>query len=104
MLVPKRALLVGGALVAVVVMYSSSVDAPNGSSPTSGTAKCRVSVTADVLNVRSAPDAKAEIVGKFKQGAETDADIVVQNGFRKLAANRWAATEYLKPLEGRTCG
>ncbi|SER80759.1 hypothetical protein SAMN04487818_105305 [Actinokineospora terrae] len=44
------------------------------------------------------------MVGKFKTGAETDAEKVVQNGFRKLGENRWAATEFLKPLDGRDCG
>ncbi|WP_246009698.1 hypothetical protein [Actinokineospora cianjurensis] len=63
-----------------------------------------MAVTADVLNVRAAPEAAAAVVGKFKTGAETDAEKVVQNGFRKLGENRWAATEFLKPLDGRDCG
>ncbi|CRK59877.1 hypothetical protein [Alloactinosynnema sp. L-07] len=101
LLVPKT-VLIGGAVVAVAYMYSVGGDA-NGSSPTSGAAKCRMSVTADVLNVRAAPDIHAGVVGKFKQGAETDADTVVRNGYRQLAANRWASTDFLQALPGRTC-
>ncbi|GLZ42467.1 hypothetical protein Acsp05_60910 [Actinokineospora sp. NBRC 105648] len=90
-------------MIAVAVIYS--MGAPSeGASSTTNPAACRVSVTADILNVRVAPDAKADVVGKFKQGAETDADPAVQNGFRKLGENRWASTEFLKPLAGRNCG
>lgn len=101
MLLPKRTLLIGGALVGVVSMYSMGVESPNA--PASSAAKCRVSVTADVLNVRAAPDGHADIVGKFKQGAETDALPTVQNGFRMLGPNRWASAQFLQPLPGRTC-
>ncbi|SDD17469.1 SH3 domain-containing protein [Actinokineospora iranica] len=105
MLVPKRTMLVGAALVGVVVVYSMGVEPPgrDGSAPASSESKCRVEVTADVLNVRAAPDGKAEIVGKFKQGAEADAEVIVQNGFRMLGENRWASAEFLKPLPGRAC-
>lgn len=103
MLLPKRTLLIGGALVGVVSLYSMGVPSPNGSAPTSGEAKCRMSVSADVLNVRKAPDKFAPLVGKFKQGAETDATTTVQNGFRLLGPDRWAAAEFLQPLPGRGC-
>nr|WP_253835922.1 SH3 domain-containing protein [Actinokineospora globicatena] len=104
-MLPKGTLLVGGGIVAVAIIYSMGVDPPNSeSSPTSAVSGCRVEVTADVLNVRAAPEQAAEIVGKFKTGAETDADKLVQNGFRKLGENRWAAAEFLKPLAGRDCG
>ncbi|MBM7770181.1 hypothetical protein JOD54_000385 [Actinokineospora baliensis] len=105
MLLPKGTLLVGGGIVAVAIIYSMGVEPPNGeSAPTSGVGGCRVAVTADVLNVRAKPEAAAEIVGKFKSGAESDADKLVQNGYRKLGENRWASNEFLKPLEGRDCG
>lgn len=105
MLLPKRALVIGGVLAGVAVVYSMGVEPPSGeTSPVSGTGTCKVSVTADVLNVRSAPDVKAEVVGKFNQGAETVAGTVVTNGFRKLGENRWASDEFLKPLSGHNCG
>ncbi|WP_245614126.1 SH3 domain-containing protein [Actinokineospora inagensis] len=107
MILPKGTLLIGGGLVAVAIIYSMGVDPPNGQSattPAGNVSNCRMTVTADVLNVRAAPDAKAGIVGKYKNGAEADADKVVQNGFRKLGDNRWASNEFLKPLAGRDCG
>ncbi|WP_235925990.1 SH3 domain-containing protein [Actinokineospora pegani] len=102
MLVPKKALLIGGGAVVVAVLYTSNQPAPGSSAQTEAT--CRVEVTADVLNVRSAPEGGAEIVGKFNQGAETDADKDVRNGYRKLGADRWASAEFLKPLTGHDCG
>nr|WP_143219321.1 SH3 domain-containing protein [Actinokineospora bangkokensis] len=104
-MLPKGALYIGGGVIAVVVLYSST-QTPPGSADTADASStaCRVEVTADVLNVRSAPDAAAEVVGKFKQGAESDADKLVQNGFRKLGEGKWASAEFLKPLQGRDCG
>ncbi|WP_424189643.1 SH3 domain-containing protein [Actinokineospora sp. G85] len=102
MVVPKKALLIGGGAVVLAILYSSNQPAPGSSAQTDTT--CRVEVTADVLNVRSAPEGGAEIVGKFTQGAETDADKAVQNGYRKLGEDRWASAEFLKPLTGRDCG
>jgi hypothetical protein len=102
-LLPKRTLLIGGAIAGVAYMYSLGIENPSGAAATTGGATCRVTITADVLNVRSAPDAKAGLVGKFKKGAETDADSTVQNGFRKIGANRWASAEFLQPMPGRTC-
>ncbi|MCG8918964.1 SH3 domain-containing protein [Actinokineospora sp. PR83] len=104
MVLPKRTLLIGGGILAVIVVYSSS-QAPPGSTETGQTdTTCRVEVTADVLNVRVAPDGGAEVVGKFKLGAESDAGKTVQNGFRQLGDNRWASSEFLKPMAGRDCG
>lgn len=105
MLVPKRTLMIGAALVGVAVLYTSNMAPPGeGSTPTSGEGTCRMAVTADVLNVRAAPATTAEVVGKFRQGAETVADKVVQDGFRKLGPSRWAAAEFLTPIAGHDCG
>nr|CEL22272.1 hypothetical protein [Kibdelosporangium sp. MJ126-NF4]CTQ93054.1 hypothetical protein [Kibdelosporangium sp. MJ126-NF4] len=108
-LAPKRTLIVVAVLVGVVILYVLGNDkqkeggASNANAPASTSTACRVAVTADVLNVRSAPDAKAQVVGKFQRNAESDAEKVVQNGFRKLAENRWVSNEYVKPLQGRDC-
>ncbi|HEV8555504.1 MAG TPA: SH3 domain-containing protein [Actinophytocola sp.] len=105
LLAPKRTLVIGGVLAAVLVLYvlGSDKQQNNNSSPTGNTTQCRVSVTADVLNVRAAPDVTAQIVGKFTKGQETDADKVVQAGFRKIGENRWIATDFAQPLSGRDC-
>lgn len=101
-LVPKKSLLIGVALVGVVILYALGAD--RESSGSEGTAGCQVKVNADILNVRAAPNLNAEIVGKFEQDAETEAQALVRNGFRKIADNRWAAERFLEPLEGANCG
>ncbi|HKS49489.1 MAG TPA: SH3 domain-containing protein [Amycolatopsis sp.] len=103
--IPKRTLIILAVLAGIGLIYvlgmdkKASVSATGGGSP-----GCRVTVTADVLNVRSAPDPNAQIVGKFNQNAEAAAEPVVQNGWRKLAENKWAKTEFLKPVDGTNCG
>lgn len=108
-LAPKRTLIVVAVLVGVVILYVLGSDkqkqgsANNANAPASSSTTCRVAVTADVLNVRAAPDGKSQIVGKFQRNAESDAEKLVRNGFRKLSENRWVSTEYIKPLQGRDC-
>jgi hypothetical protein len=107
LLAPKRTLIIGGALAAVLVLYVlGSKQQPGAAtgSPTANTSQCRVSVTADVLNVRSTPALDAAVVGKLAKGQESDADKVVQNGFRKLSENRWVSSDFVKPVAGRDCG
>jgi hypothetical protein len=102
--VPKRTLIIFAVLLGIVMIYLLGADKDKPESATSGSAGCKVTVTADVLNVRAAPDPNAEIVGMFNQNAQTSAQPVVQNGFRKLAENKWAKTEFLKPVDGTNCG
>ncbi|GHE95706.1 hypothetical protein GCM10017786_30210 [Amycolatopsis deserti] len=99
--IPKRALIIVAILAGVGLIYVMGTDKQVSEGATGGGSdSCRVTVTADVLNVRSAPDTGAEIVGKFNQNAETNALAEVQNGFRKIADNKWAKTEYLRPVSG----
>jgi hypothetical protein len=106
---PKRTFVVIAVLVGVVVLYvmgnnqQQAKDA-NAASPAASASACKMTVTADILKVRSGPDIKAQEVGRFKQNAEVDAEKVVQNGFRKLSEGRWVSNEYVKPMEGRDCG
>lgn len=102
--IPKRALIIVAVLAGIGLIYLMGTTRQASEGATGGgSAGCRVTVTADVLNVRAAPDAGSEIVGKFNQNAETDAQIEVQNGFRKLADNKWAKTEFLQPVSGTNC-
>jgi len=73
--------------------------------PASSAAQCRVMSTVDGLNVRSAPvqDA-ANVVDQLAKGEEADADKVVENGFRKLADERWVSVDYVQTVDGRDCG
>ncbi|MBN6036487.1 SH3 domain-containing protein [Amycolatopsis sp. 195334CR] len=103
--IPKKILIAIAVVVGIGIIYVMGADkraseASGGGGPTG----CRMTVTADVLNVRSQPADNAQIVGKFKQDAQTDAHPVVQNGFRMIAQDRWAATEFLKPMDGANCG
>jgi hypothetical protein len=106
-LVPKRSLLIGGALAGVLVLYvlgTQNRPEEGGGEPAANSTQCRVTVTADALNVRAAPAADAQRVGRYTRGTQVDADRVVENGFRKIGENRWVATEFIQPLPGRDCG
>jgi hypothetical protein len=98
--------LLGGVLVLYVLGEDQRREAgrDGGSSPASNSSQCRVEATVDGLNVRSAPNLnQSSIVGKLNLGDESDAQKVVENGFRKLAEDRWVKVEMIKPLEGRDC-
>lgn len=79
---------------------------PLGSSVTGtgGTRPCTVTVTADLLNVRSSPDSNAFVVQTYTKGTVMSADRTIRNGFRQLDQDRWAAQEYLDPTPGSDCG
>ena len=106
LLAPKRTLILGGALIAVLVLYvlGSEKKRNETTQPAANPSQCRVTVTVDGLRVREAPNTEAKIVGRFDRGSETDADKLVENGFRKLGDNRWVSAEFAKPLVGRDCG
>jgi hypothetical protein len=92
----------GAAGVLAIYLYGTDRQ-PQDAAETVDPSACRVTVTADVLNVRAGPSVGALVVGKYNQGAETEAEKVVENGFRKLAENRWASDQYLAPKDGHDC-
>ncbi|MQA12355.1 MAG: SH3 domain-containing protein [Pseudonocardiaceae bacterium] len=100
---PKRALVVLGLLVGVAVLTGLGSDRSGQGEQASGS-QCKVSVDADVLNVRSGPELNADIVDKLRQNEQVDAKAEVRGGFRKLGAGRWASDEYLQPSFGTNCG
>ncbi|WP_116041281.1 SH3 domain-containing protein [Amycolatopsis palatopharyngis] len=105
--IPKRILIVLVAVAGIGYVYlngASERTSEGAEGGGAGPTGCRMVVTADVLNVRAEPGTHADIVGKFKENAETDAELVERDGFRKLAENRWASTEFLKPVGGADCG
>ena len=101
--IPKKVLIVVVVLVGIGIIYVMGMDKRN-SDAAGGSTGCKVTVTADVLNVRAAPDPNAEVVGKYNQNAVTGAEVQIQNGFRKLADNKWAKTDFLQPVAGTNCG
>lgn len=101
--IPKRVFIIVVVLIGIGIIYVMGMDQQN-SEATGGSTGCKVTVTADVLNVRAAPDPKSEIVGKFNQNAVTGAEPEIQNGFRKLAENKWASNDFLQPVANTNCG
>jgi len=106
LLAPKRSLVIGGVLVAVLVLYvlGSEKRRNDTASPAANPAQCRVTVTADVLRVHAGPEIGSKVVDRLTKGQETDADKFVQNGFRKIGDNRWVSVDYAQPVAGRDCG
>ena len=102
----KRTLVIVGILVAVLVLYvlGSEKRRNDSTEPTANTNQCRVTVTADVLRVHDGPELAARVVDRLTKGQETNADKLVQNGFRKLGDNRWVSVDFAKPVSGRDCG
>jgi hypothetical protein len=96
----QRWIIVGVVLAAILLLISEH----NSNSPSSGTRPCTVTVTADLLNVRSSPDGNAPVVDSFAKGAVVSADRTISNGFRQLGLNRWAAQEFLDPTADSDCG
>lgn len=94
-------LIVVGLLVLVAVLFFVQNNKKSGAQPGTGTGGgCQVQVTADVLNVRSGPNNSDKVVAKLSNGAIRAATSTVQNNYRELTANQWAATQFLKPVSG----
>lgn len=105
----KRTLVTGALLVGVLWLYAIGSEKRReeggGDGASETTTQCRVEATVDGLNIRSGPSvAPNNVVGELNRGDQTDAQKVVQGGFRKLAEGRWASAEFLAVVEGRDCG
>jgi hypothetical protein len=103
----KRTLVAVALIGGVLVLYAMGADEQRTRQDTESdtSQQCRVTSTVDDLNVRSAPVMDpANVVGQLSAGEEADAHKEVENGFRKLADERWVAVEFAQPLEGRDCG
>ena len=103
--IPKKIIIIAAAGIAgfifIMGLGKNVSEGLPGSSPSP--TGCKVTVTADVLNVRAEPASGAQIVGKYQRNAETDAQLEVQNGFRKIADKKWASAEFLTPVNGAKC-
>jgi len=102
----KTKLIIFSVLAGVLVLYllGSAKQREKTPAPTGNSTQCRVAVTADVLNLRAAPDPTAQIVATYHRDQEVDAEKSVRNGFRQLGENKWAALDYLRTVPGRDCG
>jgi len=96
----KKTLIILGAIVAVIVIYALNADKQASGAAATG---CKVAVIADVLNARETADGNAKIVGKYLRDAQFDALPGVQNGFRKVADDKWVAAAFTAPVAGSAC-
>lgn len=97
---PKRTLIIAAALLGVALLGTTGgVERLMGGFSES----CRFTVSADALNVRSAPHEKAPVMEQVAKGDEVDAKPVVKNGYRMLEANRWVSDEFLTSAAGSVC-
>ncbi|WP_026455702.1 SH3 domain-containing protein [Saccharomonospora iraqiensis] len=107
--IPKRIVVVAAVVLGLAIIYSAGSEqreseADAGDGPDGAAAACRVVVTADVLNVRAGPGTEHEVVDRLRADVETDATDEVRDGFRRITGQRWAADEFLRPVEGADCG
>ena len=65
--------------------------------------RCEVSVTADVLNVRSGPDAGTPVIDQLGAGEVAEAGGTIRNGFRQMSEGRWASAQFLTETPGSDC-
>ena len=65
--------------------------------------RCEVSVTANVLNVRSGPDAGTPVIDQLGAGEVAEAGGTIRNGFRQVGEGRWASAQFLTETPGSDC-
>jgi hypothetical protein len=96
--------LITGIVLTVLALIDVPSDGAAGPAhPADGSTGCQLRVTVAELRVRSGPSTDSDQVGILSEGVVVDGTRVVQNGFRQLEGNRWAADQYLSPLPNTTC-
>ena len=99
--IPVRGMIVIGVLVGAGLMYAANGGKPMGEADASTT--CRMTVTADVLNVRSGPADTQPILSTLQRDAVTRAERKVENGYRMLDTGRWVNEEFVAPTSDSEC-
>jgi uncharacterized protein YgiM (DUF1202 family) len=94
-------LVAGVALAIIAVIDRGGMDALGATAD--GSTGCRLEVSADRLNVRSAPGEQSPQVETLPRGEQVDATPTVTDGFRELENGNWAADRFLTPLPGADC-
>ena len=100
--IPIRGMIVVGVLGAAGLLYVANGGRQLGVDPASR--ECRVTVTADILNVRSGPADTQPIVATLQRDAVVTAERRVDNGFRLLADGRWVNDQFVLPTSDSDCG
>ncbi|MDX8032466.1 SH3 domain-containing protein [Lentzea sp. BCCO 10_0856] len=79
----------------------------NGGKPIGGNEStagvCKITVTADILNVRSGPGDMQPIVSTMPRDAVADAQARVENGYRMLSDRRWVSQQFVALTSDSTC-
>lgn len=99
--VPVRGMIVIGVLGVAGVMYAVNGGKPMGSDQ--GNQICKITVTADILNVRSGPGDMQPIVSTMPRDAVTNAEARVENGYRMLSDRRWVSGQFVALTSDSTC-
>ncbi|WP_433265552.1 SH3 domain-containing protein [Actinosynnema sp. CS-041913] len=100
--IPVRGLIVIGVLGVAGAMYVANGGKPLGEA---GTGKaCRVTVTADILNVRAGPADTQPIVSTIPRDTVVEADRRIENGFRLLKDGQWVNNDFITPTSDSDCG
>ncbi|WP_199441866.1 hypothetical protein [Umezawaea beigongshangensis] len=103
--IPVRWLIVLGVYAVVAALWTA-----NGGRPLDGIdgigvgqRPCRITVVAPVLNVRSGPADTRAVVTTMTRDTVTNAERVVENGYRMLDRNRWADEDLIEPTSDSDC-
>ena len=99
--VPVRGMIVIGVLGFAGVMYAANGGKPMGSEKSAEV--CKITVTADILNVRSGPGDMQPIVSTMPRDAVTEAADRVENGYRMLSDRRWVSQQFVALTSDSTC-
>ncbi|MFI9814912.1 SH3 domain-containing protein [Saccharothrix variisporea] len=99
--IPLRGMIVIGVLGAAGLMYVAN----DGKQlvPDKVSQECKVTVTADILNVRSGPADTQPIVATVQRDAVVKAERTVTNGFRLLSDGRWVNDQFVTPTSDSNC-
>ncbi|MEU4740852.1 SH3 domain-containing protein [Actinosynnema sp. NPDC023658] len=100
--IPVRGVVVVGVLAAAGLMYVANDGRRLGVEEVASH-ECKVTVIADVLNVRSGPADTQPIVATMRRDAVVRAEPRVENGFRLLADGRWVKEEFVTPTSDSSC-
>ena len=101
----KRLWIWAGAFVVGVFVLSAERDSTHRDSAQrdQSSPRCEVSVTANVLNIRSGPDAGTPVIDQLGAGEVAEADGTIRNGFRQMGEGRWVSAQFLTETPGSDC-
>lgn len=100
--IPVRGMVVAGVLAAAGLMYVANDGRQFGVEEVAAR-QCKVTVIADILNVRSGPADTQPIVATMPRDAVVRAEKRVENGYRLLSDGRWVKDEFVTPTSDSGC-